>query len=42
MTGFRYERPVTDNAFDLVTTVEQGNFERKTTIALFLDIKQAW
>lgn len=42
MTGFRSGWCVTENVVHLVTSAQQGNFYRKTIIALFLYIKKAY
>lgn len=40
MMGFKSSRCVADNVVDFVTSVEQDNFEHKTTTALFLYKKE--
>lgn len=42
MSGFRSGRSAIDNVIDLITCVEHGISERKTTIAIFLDIRKAF
>lgn len=42
MAGFRAGRSAVDNVIELLSSVEQGLHERKTTVAIFLDVEKAF